>query len=146
MNRLSGEWDESTRWLVKERSGERPAVRPLRVLLVDDDALVRNALSRMLTSVGIQVHAVRNGAEAREAFGKSPPFPFDLLVADRSLAGEDGRVVAASLSQLDPALKVIHVTGHGLAAGERASETECHLGKPFRLEELLGVISKLCEM
>ena len=50
-------------------SGTRPATaHPRRVLLVEDEDMVRKVVSRMLTSRGFEVHAAASGAEAMALF------------------------------------------------------------------------------
>jgi len=89
------------------------------VLLVDDEKVARMLYSDFLTGAGHAVHAVSNGAEAREALEK---YAFDLVVTDLILPNGDGMellqhvkanypgvevVVITALDKVDPAVRAI---------------------------------------
>ena len=72
-------------------SGTRPATtRPRRVLLVEDEDMVRKVLTRMLAARGFEVHAAASGPEAIAIFDAREAKVFDLLVTDLMLP-EGGR-------------------------------------------------------
>ena len=88
-----------TAWL--EGSGQRtliealertmPAIRPHRVLVVDDDPDLGRVLMATMAGAGIDAHLATTGREAMEAIEQAPP---ELLVLDVGLPGEDGFAVA----------------------------------------------------
>lgn len=57
------------------------ALSPAHVLIVDDDAGVRNAIRKILTLYGWNVTGVADGAAALEAIGRSEPMSVNALVA-----------------------------------------------------------------
>jgi CheY-like chemotaxis protein len=62
---------------------------PLRVLLVDDDAIIRKALNKLLEALGHRAHVTQNVREALE-FALSKNETFDLLLSDISLPDGNG--------------------------------------------------------
>jgi CheY-like chemotaxis protein len=62
---------------------------PLRVLLVDDDAIIRKALNKLLEALGHRAHVTQNVREALE-FALSENETFDLLLSDISLPDGNG--------------------------------------------------------
>ena len=129
----------------------QPAAAPtrhageLRVLLVEDDPLVRDATSMLLRVEGYGVTAVASLAEAvRSAHEAGAP---DLLITDYHLGnGELGtQVIAALRSTLGANLKAVLVTGDAIAAARDApSDPNLRIAsKPYRAQELLAVLAAL---
>jgi CheY-like chemotaxis protein len=70
-------------------SGLARLAHPLRVLLVDDDAIIRKALNKLLEALGHRAHVTQNVREALE-FALSENETFDLLLSDISLPDGNG--------------------------------------------------------
>lgn len=126
-----------------------PALRvpraQVRVLLVEDDASVREATRMLLKSDGYHVTAVNSLAEALAHVAKDPRL--DLLVTDYHLRnGETGmQVVAALREALRVPLRAILITGDTSAA-MRELRMDSHLrlaSKPIKAEELLEMLAAL---
>jgi two-component system, sensor histidine kinase len=119
----------------------------IRVLLVEDDARVREATSMLLRVEGYGVTAVASLAEAERSTreGGAP----DLLISDYRLAnGELGtQVIAALRRSLGADLKAVLVTGDTSAAlkdKELSSDPNLRiLGKPYRVEQLVQLLATL---
>ena len=116
-----------------------PAERTLgtpHVLVVDDDARLRELIRRYLTGNGFAVTAAADAIEAR-ACCKS--FDFDVLVLDRMMPGEDGLALARALRSERP-LPILMLTAMG-EPEERIAGLEAgvddYLVKPFEPRELL---------
>jgi EAL domain-containing protein (putative c-di-GMP-specific phosphodiesterase class I) len=80
---------------------------PARVLVIDDEPLMRKLLGRLLTASGYEVVVTEGGAEAIELLWHSA---FDLVVSDVNMPGVDGIEVLRFVRQRDPDLPVILVT------------------------------------
>lgn len=112
-----------------------------RVLLVEDDAAVREGLTEMLTMLGYEVVAVESGEEA-QALPAQPPF--HLLLTDLLLPGVSGADLARALAARWGDLKVIVMSGY--AAGDEAvrggvaAGTVRFLQKPFDMDTLARVV------
>lgn len=117
----------------------------VRVLLVEDDPLVRDATSMLLRVEGYGVTAVASLAEAvRSAQEAGAP---DLLITDYRLGnGELGtQVIAALRGILSPSLKAVLVTGD-LTDATRELPPDPNLriaGKPYKAQELLALLEAL---
>jgi two-component system nitrogen regulation response regulator NtrX len=81
-----------------------------RVLVVDDEAGVREAMRQLLEFEQIEVRTVASGDEALAAY---PEFAPHLVFLDVKMAGMDGLETLTRLRQLDPAAQVVMISGHG---------------------------------
>ncbi len=81
-----------------------------RILLADDDAAARDLVQRALSGDGHSVTCTQDGAEALEQLQEAAP-AFDLLIADVLMPAIDGIAVAEKAIELQPALRVILVSG-----------------------------------
>lgn len=114
---------------------------PLRVLLVDDDALVVGTLRNMLERDGHAVASADGGRAGIEAARSAQP-PFDLVICDWAMPDLDGGQVAAALGALQPAPRVLLLTGR---RPEMAQETPpgvaLVLAKPVRAADLRDAVA-----
>jgi signal transduction histidine kinase/ActR/RegA family two-component response regulator len=111
---------------------EAPAVSA-RVLLVDDDALVRRASVRMLQRAGYAVVDAEDGATAL-AIAADPNERIDLLLTDLMMPGLSGREVVARFRVLRPGVPIVCITGFATErADDRSLALEVHaiIAKPF---------------
>lgn len=81
----------------------------LRLLVVDDDPLVRSAFPPLLEELGHQVEAVEDGAAALEKFQQGATY--DLVLLDHNMPGITGAQVLDSLKRANPSQAVIVITG-----------------------------------
>ncbi len=126
-------------------SGMRPATaHPKRVLLVEDEDMVRKVVSRMLTSRGFEVHAAASGSEAMALFDAPELEDFDLLVTDLMMPDGGGLAVARNMTARMPKLRVLLVSGYS-TSGTDGWEPACFrfLTKPFGSTELSRAIEEL---
>jgi CheY-like chemotaxis protein len=116
-----------------------------RILLVEDNEMNRDMLSRRLAKRGHQVEIAVDGAEGIEKARASAP---DLILMDMSLPVKDGWTATREL-KADPALRgipVIALTAHAMAGDrDKALEAGCdaYETKPIELPRLLDAIAKL---
>ena len=93
-----------------------PAVAvPRRVLVVDDEALVRRMLALFLTRAGFMPISVGSGEEALDLLQAGEMF--DLLVTDQSMPGMTGCELIGHVTQLRPDLPLLLVTGYDMMGG-----------------------------
>ncbi len=81
-----------------------------RVLVVDDERGIREALTQLLEYEKIEVQAVASGAEALKSY---PEFRPHLVFLDVKMQGMDGLEALAKLKRLDAAAQVVMISGHG---------------------------------
>jgi signal transduction histidine kinase/ActR/RegA family two-component response regulator len=109
------------------------------ILLVEDDAAVRNVTSSILTAAGYRVLVARDGQEARRISERFVG-TIDLLFTDVVMAGMSGPRVAASLRERRSALKVLFTSGHAeelIAKRGVLLPGVNFLAKPFSREALV---------
>jgi len=115
---------------------------PLRVLYIEDNALVREITCDLLADDSREIVAVATGEEALSAFEASR---FDIVVTDVSLPAMSGFELVRRVRKMAPTTPVI------LASGYPIDLEECRLGtqvrtitKPFNAPELEALIEDLC--
>ena len=86
-----------------------PTERPLDILLVDDEAGIRQGLGDLLTGEG---HRVRTASDATEGLEEIVRRPIDLLITDLRMDGPDGLTLIRSAREILPDLDAIVVTGY----------------------------------
>jgi CheY-like chemotaxis protein len=112
-----------------------------RVLLVEDELLVREVAAEDLGEAGFDVTPVSDGDEALAILRDGSEF--DLLFTDIRMPGSaDGWELARQAKQLIPGLKVIYATGLG-DAGDGLDEGECYVRKPYNLKDLRQALHSL---
>jgi signal transduction histidine kinase/CheY-like chemotaxis protein len=127
---------------VHPRAAGARTLTGIRVLLVDDDESVRDAVQVVLERHGAEVRAVGSAAAALEVLGEWGP---DVLLSDLAMPGESGYDLMRKAAAHDPALPAAALTAHGrevereaLAAGFRVV-----LAKPIEARTLVGAIAGL---
>ena len=118
--------------------------RAFRVLIVDDEAPVRELVARVLRQPGYEPFVAEDEFEAIKI--ASTHGPFDLLITDVTMPGIQGDELARRLRHNDPQLKILYLTGHSdRLFEERASlwEDEAFLDKPITVQGLLEAVSLL---
>jgi two-component system response regulator AtoC len=116
-----------------------------RVLVVDDEEVVRAGISRVLESQGLSIHTAADGSEALERMAE---YPVDIVLLDIKMPGLDGIDVLRHIRATYPDTVVIMITGHPTIQ----SAIECtklgainYLVKPFRVDELETLVLKAQE-
>ena len=118
----------------------------IRILLAEDDDAMRTYLTRALERVGYTVIAVDRGTEALKLLEHAS---FDLLLTDIMMPELDGIELAQRAAVLDPAIRVMFITGFAAVAveGEAVIERRSKvLSKPFHLRELVGEVDRMFQM
>src|ERR1039457_6465404 len=115
-------------------------VRPARILIVDDEAAIRESLDALLSMEGFLVTMAVDGPTGLEQLASSE---FDLLLLDLALPGESGIDLLPRILEMQPALPVIMITAYGTVSNVvdaiRAG-AENFVQKPWDNEKLLADI------
>lgn len=120
-------------------SALRPPGKP-RILVIDDEAGIREALDALLSSVGYEVSTAESGNVAVERAEREP---FDLAITDLRMPGLSGVDTVAALRRIKPSLPVIVVSGYvSDESARRCSEAGAAriVSKPFDIDDLLHII------
>ena len=115
----------------------------IRILLAEDDDVMREYLARALTSAGYHVTAVDRGTAAIPLLETER---FDLLLTDIVMPEMDGIELARRATELDPDLKVMFITGFAAVAlnpDSKAPKDAKVLSKPFHLRDLVEEVNKM---
>ena len=116
----------------------------LRVLIVDDEAVLRELLSDLLKTAGHQVETARDG---RAALGLALEGRFDLILSDLKMPGLDGQGLYESVCRERPEMRGRFVFTTGDVVNPDAEgflqDSGCpYLSKPFKLETMLAVVDQ----
>ncbi len=119
-----------------EPAQENIALRPLRVLLVEDDLEVRNTLAQLLM---LDNHSVDRAADGMEALALFQPGVYDVVCSDLGMPGMNGWELIAQLRARDPAVVTMLLSGWGAQidpAEARERGADFVVAKPIDFEEL----------
>jgi excisionase family DNA binding protein len=123
------------------RVATAPAGRP-RVLVVDDEASIRDLLSKTLALADYDVDLAFDG---RSAIERLRLMPYDLLITDLKMPGVDGLGVIREARRMKPDIPVIIIKGFSTEASAIEAVNlgvAGYLTKPFRVPRVLAVAAK----
>jgi len=118
-----------------------PQIPRLRILAVDDDALVLINTAALLEDLGHDVIEADSAAEALEAFRARDDI--DLIVTDQAMPNMTGSELIAAVDEIRPGTPIILASGYGEDVAARSSAIR--LGKPFNQSQLAVAIAKAVE-
>jgi signal transduction histidine kinase len=131
-------------------AGARPAearpagVKRRRIIVIDDEPLVGEAVATILRSIGHDAEAAIGGQAGIDRFhaAREAGTPFDLVVTDLGMPDPDGRRVCLAVKDSEPGVPVLMLTGWGQQA-QGAELADRVLSKPPRLKALREAIDSL---
>ncbi len=113
------------------------------ILVIDDDAFMRDACRQTLAKDGHSVTLAKSGHEGLSLLAK---WSFDLILLDLKMPGEDGLSVLANIKDLDSEAIVVMITGYGsIETAVKAMKLGAFdfIAKPFTPDELLKLVSRV---
>jgi len=122
---------------------ETRTLKPMTVLVADDEDTVRVAIEACLKSDKHIVYSVTSGAEAVELLRKEK---IDLVITDRAMPGMSGDVLASMVREINPKVPVIMLTGFGnmTADGQQhPAGVDLIISKPLTRQHLREAMSKV---
>jgi two-component system cell cycle sensor histidine kinase/response regulator CckA len=126
-----------------ETHGE--AGRSRTILLVEDEAFVRDVLDEVLRSAGYRVLKTQTAEEALELY-PSICGELDLLLTDVVMPGQSGRELARNLRAQCPGMRTIFMSGYGESVALLGADRDAsvfYLSKPFSLPGLLKKVEQV---
>jgi two-component system, cell cycle response regulator CpdR len=114
-----------------------------RILLVEDDESLRHFLAQALQRAGHDVTDFGDGDSAHDCVRG---FHFDILLTDIVMPGMDGIELAKHAAEIDPALRIMFITGFAAVALNPASGAPKQakvLSKPFHLREIVAEVERM---
>jgi len=125
---------------------ETEASTPIRVMVVDDHPLWRDAVERDLVEAGLDVVAV--AANGREALARFPAARPEVILLDLQIPAPNGIEVTAEVARLDPSVRVLVLSASGehadVLAAVKAGATG-YLVKSASREELLDAVRRVAQ-
>ncbi|HEX8311634.1 MAG TPA: ATP-binding protein, partial [Chthoniobacteraceae bacterium] len=118
------------------------ATEPLRILVVEDEPLVREVLGVYLSE---DKHDVTTAVNGRDGLEKFKAGTFDLVMTDRAMPEMNGDQLAAEVKKFKPGQPLILLTGFGdlmAGNGEQPEGVDLVVSKPFTLNTLRNAIAK----
>lgn len=117
------------------------------ILVVDDEAPVRNLLSDVLEKEGYSVFTAENGTEASTIYGSND---IDLIITDLVMPEKGGIDLIMELKKKDPNIKVIAISGGGgitgrfdyLPIAKLVGATEI-IAKPFQVTDIRSQVARI---
>ncbi|NTW53259.1 MAG: PAS domain S-box protein [Chlorobaculum sp.] len=113
------------------------------ILFVDDEQIILNMISTMLTKQGFEVCAIKNPREAIELFRQNPE-RFDLVITDLTMPDLSGLELSAELKKVNPRIQIILMTGFGKNIEDARTLNDYGISKilkkPVRLVDLVAAI------
>ena len=115
-----------------------------RILVIDDEELLRSTVVMILTRAGFSVEEASDGQAGIAMFHKKPP---DVVITDIFMPNGDGIEIIKELKHSSPQTKIIAMTGGGqmrmmeIASAAKILGADHVLDKPFDSESLLAAIN-----
>ncbi|MFH1416263.1 MAG: response regulator [Elusimicrobiota bacterium] len=113
-----------------------------RILIIDDDKDVCKVLKKNLSEEGYDVSAVFSGSDGIDSVSRKR---FELLILDMKLPDMHGTKVLEKISEIDPSIAVIVLTGYpdiDSAVKTLKSQAVDYIQKPFKISELKAIVQK----
>ncbi len=114
------------------------------VLVVEDEPLMRSLLTAAIQQSGAEVVAAADGVEGLEKFRECRSA---LIVSDVRMPHMDGLELLSAVRELEPTAAVVLVTGYDdeeMLKQVRESGADYVLSKPFRLDDLKRIVTRVC--
>ena len=121
---------------------------PARILVMDDEEIIRRVAGRMLALSGHEAAYAADGAEAVRAYAaaRSAGRPFDLVIFDLTVpGGMGGKDALQELLKIDPQIRAIASSGYSsdpIMANPRAFGFRSSLPKPYDIPDLMHAVEE----
>ena len=115
---------------------------PVRILIIDDEQVIRDLLHDVLSSRGFLVNTAE---DAKSGLTTAASAPHEIIFTDIRMPGMNGLEVCRQLRRICPESQVIMMTGYGL---EEMIQEALHLGafasvkKPFDIQDIFDLVDR----
>lgn len=117
------------------------------VLIIDDEIMITDILSKIISRIDFNTHVCSNGKEAMQYF-RDNHHNIALTVLDMIMPGMDGRETFNAIREIDPYAKILIVSGYSSQKDVRDLLDRGYaefLEKPFRSRQLIEEIEKMID-
>lgn len=138
--------------LAEKAEEEKPFISRGRILVMDDEEIVRMVATEMLSTLGHEVAVAKDGAEAIELYirAKASGLPFDAVIMDLTIpGGMGGKEAIGRLKEIDPAVKVIVSSGYSndpIMAHHQEYGFVGSVIKPYMVKDLSEALHKALQV
>src|SRR5262249_45409375 len=132
--------DAEAPWVGRKLSAEQAGVHGKRILLAEDEELVRASLRMMLELDGHQVTEASNGAEALNSFTIGE---FDVVITDFEMPMMKGNELATRIKLLAPSLPILMITASETARRDVENPVDALISKPLMVQDLRYALGNL---
>lgn len=125
------------------KKGPTLKIESKKILVVDDDEILLDALTQLLARLGYEVLGASNGYKGLNLFLQGQ---FDIVLTDFDMPGMDGITLAYHIKEIFPDTLVILMTGHDRASileQMEYSKVDVALFKPFDVLEIMHIIQPM---
>jgi PAS domain S-box-containing protein len=123
-----------------------------RVLLMDDEDIIRKTAGEMLSFMGLEADSAADGTEALGMFIRAAESgnPYDLVIMDLTVpGGQGGKEAIKRFREIDPLIKVIASSGYSndpIMSDYRRYGFSGIIGKPYKVDDLYDEMKKVFEL
>lgn len=132
--------------LIKKKAEEKPLIGKGKILLMDDEAVIRTLALRLLKRIGYEVHVANDGAEAIKLYREANE-PFDAVIMDLTIpGGMGGKEAIKKLLEIDPDVKAVVSSGYSndpIMANFSRYGFKSVIAKPYNIRRLSEVLQKV---
>ena len=139
--------EASALWTAKENGAARNSLEGLRILVVEDNALNREIIERLLEDRGVIFESAENGQEAVEQYQKRGSGYYDAILMDIQMPVMNGLEATKKIRSLDMAdaadIPIIAMTANAFQEDRDAAKQagmNAHLSKPVNIDQIQTVI------
>ena len=135
--------------IVKVGNKNKPVIGKGKILVMDDDEMIRDMANTMLTSIGYKVECAKDGNEAIETYikAKEEGNTFDVVLMDLTIpGGMGGKRAIKKLHETEPKAKAVIYSGYSndpILANCKKYGFKGFVSKPFKIEELNEVLERV---
>ncbi len=134
---------------IKETAAVTPVGRKGKILVMDDEALVRSIAGELIKTLGHEVDLAKHGEAAIEKYqaAMASGKPFDIVILDLTIrGGMGGRDTIQRLRAIDPGVSAIVSSGYSddaIVAEYEKYGFKARLTKPYRLDDLRAILNNI---
>lgn len=123
----------------------RTSETPMRILVVDDEEIIRDLLTEILTGEGYELVTVPGGREAIDLLAQER---FDAVITDMLMPDVNGIEVVRAAKRIDPMYPVMAMTGYPSAVAAkdlRSLGVSSYISKPFDVSLIITALARLVQ-
>lgn len=117
----------------------------LKVLIIDDDEIIRTLATRILMRAGYDVETAESGADGLKAFSAEPD-SYAMVLIDENMSGMTGQETLALLRNIRPGLPCLLSSGYTIQKSDILPELQENtwvLGKPYKTHQLREAVKPI---